>query len=63
MTQRVLVTGGQGFVGKALAFGALSKGFNVRVSSRQPLNASRSCLEFSHIFRKSGKSLIQPYLL
>ena len=32
MTQRVLVTGGQGFVGKALASCALSKGFAVRVS-------------------------------
>ena len=49
MTQRVLVTGGQGFVGKALAFGALSKGFNVRISSRQPLNASRSCVEFAQV--------------
>jgi nucleoside-diphosphate-sugar epimerase len=35
MKLRVLATGGQGFVGKALAVAALSKGFKVNVSSRQ----------------------------
>ena len=49
MMQRVLVTGGQGFVGKALAAGALSKGFTVRVSSRQKLIPSERCLEFSQV--------------
>ena len=49
MTQRVLVTGGQGFLGKALAAGALSKGFTVRVSSRQKLVASERRLEFSQV--------------
>jgi nucleoside-diphosphate-sugar epimerase len=49
MTHRVLVTGGQGFVGKALAFGALSKGFKVRVSSRQTLNGSPSNFEFAQV--------------
>lgn len=49
MTQRVLVTGGQGFVGKALAAGALSKGFTVRVSSRQKVIASELCLDFFQV--------------
>ena len=49
MTQRVLVTGGQGFVGKALAFDASSKGFNVRVSTRQAVNISHSNFELSQV--------------
>jgi len=49
MMQRILVTGGQGFVGKALAAGALSKGFTVRVSSRQKLIASECRLDFSQV--------------
>jgi len=49
MTQRVLVTGGHGFVGKALAAGALSNGFAVRVSSRQKLIAEKTRLEHSHV--------------
>jgi len=49
MTQRVLVTGGQGFVGKALAAGALSNGFAVRVSSRQKLIAAEARLEHSQV--------------
>jgi nucleoside-diphosphate-sugar epimerase len=44
-----LVTGGQGFVGKALGFAALSKGFKVRVSSRQLVKAPPSCFEFSQV--------------
>jgi nucleoside-diphosphate-sugar epimerase len=35
MKQRVLVTGGQGLVGKALAVSLLSQGLKVRVSTRQ----------------------------
>jgi len=35
MTQRVLVTGGQGFVGKALASSLLAQGLIVRASTRQ----------------------------
>jgi nucleoside-diphosphate-sugar epimerase len=35
MTSRVLITGGQGFVGKAVAAGALTQGFEVRLSTRQ----------------------------
>ena len=49
MTQRALVTGGQGFVGKALAVGALSKGFSVRISSRQKLISAESRLEYSQV--------------
>ncbi|HEY5579869.1 MAG TPA: SDR family oxidoreductase [Rhodoferax sp.] len=49
MTQRVLVTGGQGFVGKALAIGALSNGFAVRVSSRRKLIAAEARLEHSQV--------------
>ncbi|MFT5046379.1 MAG: nucleoside-diphosphate-sugar epimerase [Porticoccaceae bacterium] len=49
MTQIVLVTGGQGFVGKALASGALSSGFKVRVSSRQKLTAQQSHFEFLQV--------------
>jgi nucleoside-diphosphate-sugar epimerase len=44
-----LVTGGQGFIGKALVCGALTKRFYVRVSSRQSLNASCSYLEFAQV--------------
>lgn len=46
MTQSVLVTGGRGFVGMALAIGALSKGFAVRISSRQKLITPRIRLQF-----------------
>jgi nucleoside-diphosphate-sugar epimerase len=49
LSQRVLVTGGQGFIGKALAFGAFSKGFNVRVSSRNTLSGSLNNFEFSKV--------------
>lgn len=44
---RVLITGGLGFVGKAVAAGALSKGFTVRVSSRQKLTSQKSRFEYS----------------
>ena len=49
MTPRVLVTGGKGFVGKALAAGAFSNGFAVRVSSRRKLIAAEACLEHSQV--------------
>ncbi len=49
MTQHVLVTGGRGFVGMALATGAFSKGFAVRISSRQKLTTPRSRLEFCQV--------------
>ena len=49
MTQHVLVTGGRGFVGMALATRALSKGFAVRISSRQKLITPRSRLEFYQV--------------
>ena len=49
MTQHVLVTGGRGFVGMALATSALTKGFAVRISSRQKLIAPRSRLEFCQV--------------
>jgi nucleoside-diphosphate-sugar epimerase len=49
MTQRVLVTGGQGFVGKALTASALSNGFAVRVSSRQKLITAAARLEHSQV--------------
>ena len=49
MTKRVLVTGGQGFVGKALAAGALAEGFMVRVSSRQKLTVRESPVEYSQV--------------
>jgi nucleoside-diphosphate-sugar epimerase len=49
MTRGVLVTGGQGFVGKALAAGALSNGFAVRVSSRQELVAAEAGFEYSQV--------------
>lgn len=47
MMQRVLVTGGRGFVGSALAVGALSNGLTMRVSSRQRLISSEASLEHS----------------
>ena len=49
LTQRVLVTGGNGFVGKALAASALSKGCAVRVSSRQKLTAPKSQIEYCQV--------------
>lgn len=49
MTHHVLITGGRGFVGMALATGALSKGFAVRISSRQKLITPRSRLEFCQV--------------
>lgn len=49
MTQRVLVTGGLGFVGKALAAGLSANGFTVRVSSRKKLTMLGSCLECSQV--------------
>ncbi len=47
MMQRVLITGGQGFVGKALAEGALIQGMKVRVSSRRKSTATDHRLEHS----------------
>jgi UDP-glucose 4-epimerase len=49
MKLRILITGGQGFVGKALVANALTKGFTVRVSSRQRLTSFESCLEFFQV--------------
>jgi len=49
LPQRVLVTGGSGFVGKALAANALSKGSTVRVSSRQNLTMPKSRIEYCHV--------------
>jgi nucleoside-diphosphate-sugar epimerase len=45
MKQRLLITGGQGFVGKALADGALTQGLTVRVSSRRKFIATDRRLE------------------
>lgn len=49
MKLRVLVTGGQGFVGKALASAALSRGFVTRISSRRALTEPQSQVEFSQV--------------
>ena len=49
MKQRVLITGGQGFVGKALAIGSLAHGFKVRVSSRRKLPATDIRFESAQI--------------
>lgn len=49
MTQLVLVTGGQGFIGKAFAAGARSKGFAVRVSSRRKFTPAQDNLEHSQV--------------
>jgi nucleoside-diphosphate-sugar epimerase len=45
MTKRILVTGYSGFIGKAFAAGALSKGFAVRTSSRHELTSEDTPLE------------------
>lgn len=47
--QRVLITGGQGFIGKGVAESALSKGFLVRVSSRHAFNVPKNSLEHSQV--------------
>ena len=49
MKQRVLVAGGGGFIGKALAVGALSNGFAVRVSSRRKLIEAEARWEHSQV--------------
>ena len=49
LPQRVLVTGGSGFVGKALAAKALSNGSTVRISSRQKLTAPKSRIEYCQV--------------
>jgi nucleoside-diphosphate-sugar epimerase len=46
MTQRVLVTGGQGLVGKAVAMRLLAQGLKVRVSTRGKLTDADFHLEF-----------------
>lgn len=46
MTQRVLITGGQGLVGKALTARMLSQGFNIRISTRQEITTSDSRIEY-----------------
>jgi nucleoside-diphosphate-sugar epimerase len=46
MTPRVLVTGGQGLVGKALVASALTQGFKVRVSTRQGPTSTDRGLEY-----------------
>lgn len=48
MTRRVLVTGGQGFVGKALVACALAQGLTVRVSSRRNVILADRHLEHFH---------------
>jgi nucleoside-diphosphate-sugar epimerase len=48
MTLRILITGGQGFVGSALATGALTKDLAVRVSSRQKPVALVAGIEYCH---------------
>ena len=49
LTQRVLVTGGNGFVGKAIAAVALTNGCAVRVSSRQKGPASVSRIDYCQV--------------
>lgn len=46
MTMRLLITGGQGFVGKALVDSAILRGLTVRVSSRQNLITTDRRLEY-----------------
>lgn len=45
MTQQVLITGGQGFVGQALVCGALKQGLRVRVTSRRSIASNDHRLE------------------
>lgn len=45
----VLVTGGQGFIGKAFATRASLNGYDVRVSSRRKFTSSKVELEHSHV--------------
>ena len=47
MTQRILITGGKGFIGSALAAGAFEKGFTVRATSRKNLFEEKKQLENS----------------
>lgn len=56
MTQRVLVTGGQGLVGKAVAAGMRERGFVVRVGSRQAPAVADARLEYVRTTDLSGAS-------
>ena len=49
MTHKVLITGGLGFLGQALTALALSRQFDVRVSSRQKLALSKSRLQHCQV--------------
>ena len=49
MTHRVLITGGHGFLGKALAASVLSNEFVVRVSSRQKVTLIKTSLEHCQV--------------
>ena len=49
--KKILITGGQGFIGKAIAFTAHSQGNTIRISSRQNniKNASFQCIQTTDI--------------
>jgi nucleoside-diphosphate-sugar epimerase len=49
MKGRVLVTGGLGFVGKAVVTGALVQGYAVRASTRQRVASPTSRIEYIHV--------------
>jgi nucleoside-diphosphate-sugar epimerase len=49
MTPRILVTGGRGFIGKAVVGAALAKGFEVRASSRQAVAAPTGGVEYCNM--------------
>ena len=49
MSPRVLVTGGLGFVGKAVVANALTRGFSVCASSRQKINPADGRVEFFQV--------------
>ena len=62
MTPRVLVTGGQGLVGKALAARALTEGFKVRVSTRQKPTTTDRSLEYAQTTDLSSTTDWSPAL-
>jgi nucleoside-diphosphate-sugar epimerase len=54
MLERVLITGGNGFLGNALAKGTIASGYFVRISSRQKMTSKEVLLEYHQVGNLDG---------